>query len=279
MVSDPRPQQAVDLRLAGLSRSQIQTALGLRSSKLLTAWLQGVPPPAWTERPRAKDELRAHALALRLEGKSYNDIRAQVGVSKSTLSLWLRDVPLTDEHRKALMASRGAASAGRANALRARNERRSRAIIDTARSEITDVSDRELFIAGIVAYWAEGTKNKPWGRHHQATFVNSDPGMIRLFLAWLRLLGVGNDRLVFRVAIHESADSTTAIQHWSRIVGTSPHEFQRTSLKRDNPGTPRKNVGTDYFGCLVVRVRRSVDLNLMIEGWCEGLSQVTSRMI
>jgi hypothetical protein len=99
METDVRPKRAVELRVAGLSRSQIMAALGLRSSKLLNAWLRGVPPPAWTERPNAKDDVRDHAVALRLQGKSYNDIRRELGVSKSTLSLWLRDVPLTEEHR------------------------------------------------------------------------------------------------------------------------------------------------------------------------------------
>jgi transposase len=40
----------------------------------------------------AKDDVRAHALAMRLEGKSYNQIGRELGVSKSILSLWLRDV-------------------------------------------------------------------------------------------------------------------------------------------------------------------------------------------
>ena len=54
MAVEERCEQAVQLRLAGLSRSQIADALGLGSGgQALTRWLRGVPPPASTKRPRA----------------------------------------------------------------------------------------------------------------------------------------------------------------------------------------------------------------------------------
>ena len=99
-----RRERAVQLRLAGLSGSQIAEALGLAvgGGEPLSTWLRDVPAPAWTTRPRAKDDLRETAVAMRKEGRSYRDIREVVGVSKSTLSLWLRDLPLTEDQRLAL---------------------------------------------------------------------------------------------------------------------------------------------------------------------------------
>lgn len=47
-------------------------------------------------------EEKQRARELRTQGWSYNDILREVGVSKSTLSLWLRDIPLTDEQILAL---------------------------------------------------------------------------------------------------------------------------------------------------------------------------------
>jgi len=277
MLPDLR-ERAIDLRVSGLSRSQIKSALGVRSSKMLTAWLKGAPAPVWTQRPNAKDDLRALAVALRLEGRSYNQIRAELGVSKGTLSLWLRDVPLTDAQTAALKDN---ASAKRGAAFASRNERRRDSITAVARGEITELSERELFIAGVVAYWAEGTKNKniPGRRTTPVTFINSDPTMIRLFLDWLALLDVGPDRLVFRVAIHESADVDGAVRFWADFVGVDPSEFKTTTLKRHNPKTIRLNTGDTYHGCLVVRVRRSSELNLMIAGWFDGLVRSAGTMI
>src|SRR6187549_3992535 len=110
-----RRDQAVQLRLAGFSRSQIAEALGLAAGggEPLTTWLRDVPAPAWTRRPNAKDDLRETALAMRQEGRSYREIRAVVGVSKSTLSLWLRDVPLSEDQRLALTVRVPEATAAR----------------------------------------------------------------------------------------------------------------------------------------------------------------------
>src|SRR5438270_5358277 len=96
-------ERAIQLRRDGLSRSQIAAALGLNSGgRALSEWLRDVPPPEWTKRPRAKDDLRERAIAMRKEGKSYREIREEVPVSKSTLSLWLCDVPMTKEQRQRL---------------------------------------------------------------------------------------------------------------------------------------------------------------------------------
>lgn len=276
MKGNERREQAVRLRLAGSSRSQTD-ALGLGSGgQPLDRWLKGVPPPDWTRRPRAKDGLHATAVAMRREGRSYREIQVEVGVSKSTLSLWLRDVPLTTEQRRLLdlrgpAATRKNAEAGRVNATRRRSH-----IQALARAQITGLSESELFVAGVVAYWAEGAKNKPWRTGAQLQFINSDPAMIRLFLNWLRLLDVERDRLRFRVAIHESADVPSALRFWSEVVAEPVERFNRTSLKRHNPKTRRRNVGDHYRGCLCVTVHRSADLNLRISGWFEAIAAASS---
>ena len=278
--SPSRKERAVQLRLAGLSRSQIADALGLAGGgEPLSRWLRDVPPPAWTRRPRAKDDLREIAVAMRQEGRSYREIREVVGVAKSTLSLWLRDIPLTDEQRVALALRCPPAASRRARAIRASAAQRRQRVEREAREQISRLSESELFVAGVVAYWAEGTKNKPWRTGERLAFLNSDPAMIRLFLSWLRLLGVGSERLQYRVNIHESADVGGAEQFWAAVVGVRPEEFDRTTLKRHNPKTVRRNIGEDYHGCLCVSVRRSADLNLQIAGWFEGISAATGTVI
>lgn len=95
--------------------------------------------------------------------------------------------------------------------------------------------------------------------------------MILLFLRWLELVGIARDRLVFRVAIHESADVEWASLFWSRVIGIPVDRFSRPSLKRHNPETVRKNIGSDYVGCLTIDVCRSADLLRRITGWYEGM--------
>ena len=61
-------EQAIALRPEGKSRREIQEILGVVGRSTLDHLLQGVPPPDWTHRPNAKDDLRAKARELRAEG-------------------------------------------------------------------------------------------------------------------------------------------------------------------------------------------------------------------
>ena len=148
-----------------------------------------------------------------------------------------------------------------------------------ARGQITDLSESELFVAGVVAYWAEGAKNKPWRTGESVKFINSDPELVRLFLGWLRLIGIASERLIFRVHIHESADAVDAMRFWSRVVGAPSSQFGKCTIKRHRPSTVRKNVGSDYHGCLLVYVRNSAALNLQIDGWCQGLTSAARKLV
>ncbi|MDQ6927671.1 MAG: hypothetical protein M3159_03285 [Actinomycetota bacterium] len=178
----------------------------------------------------------------------------------------------------ALAEKQRAPTLKRAQTRRELRLRRNAEMMALARAEIPELSERELFIAGVVAYWAEGSKNKPWGPNAQVKFINSDPNMVRFYLAWLQLLGVGHDRLTFRVHIHESADVGPSLAFWSDVVGVAEAAF-RVTLKRHNPKTARKNIGGEYQGCLEVYVRRSNDLNLMIAGWCQALAPAAITVV
>src|SRR5215472_7866636 len=85
-------EQAIALRRAGKSRRQIKAILGVGNSTLDPA-LRGEPAPLWTLRPRAKDELHRKARELRASGRTYDEIAAELGVSKGSVSLWVRDMP------------------------------------------------------------------------------------------------------------------------------------------------------------------------------------------
>jgi hypothetical protein len=139
-----------------------------------------------------------------------------------------------------------------------------------AASEIGTLSDRETLIAGAIAYWREGAKSKPHKRVHRVCFINSDPLLIGFFLHFLDLAGIGRDRLVFRIYIHENAGAEAAQRFWLETTGAQPRQFRSTVLKRHNPKTIRKNVGADYHGCLSIGVLQSAELCRRIAGWVDA---------
>lgn len=263
--------RARELRIAGWSRAQIARERGVRNSGGLTYWIKDIPAPEWTRRPRAKDDMREQAVALRREGRSYREIETVLNVARNSLSLWLRDVPLTDEQRALLAQKKASGGAKRAASLRARRIARAEHTRREAISSIGALNARELFVAGVIAYWAEGSKSKPWKRVERVVFVNSGPTMVTLFLRWLDLLAVARSRLILRIQIHENADIAGAERYWREVTQIPDSQFRRPTLKRHNPITVRKNVGSRYVGCLTITVRGSTELYRRISGWYEGI--------
>ncbi|WP_338495667.1 hypothetical protein [Streptomyces sp. SJL17-4] len=260
-------EQAIALRREGLSRRQIRDRLHVDNNDILNRLLEGEPPPEWTKRPNAKDDLRDRARELRLQGMTYDQIQVELGCSKSSISLWVRDLPKPERKRSREEASE-IARRGWEPIMRRREEER-QAAKRAATEEVGAMSERELFLLGVGLYWAEGTKDKPHARRERVTFVNSDPGMIQVFTAWLDLLGIDPARRKYYVMIHESADAARAEQYWSTLVGVDSSTFNKTTLKRHNPRTNRKNVNDGYHGCLVIQILGSADLYRRIEGaWC-----------
>ncbi|MFE7571614.1 helix-turn-helix domain-containing protein [Streptomyces sp. NPDC057539] len=263
-------RQAVALRRQGLSRRQIRDRLEIHNNDTLTRLLEGEPPPEWTKRPNAKDATRLRARELRIDGMTYAEIQAELGVSKSSISAWVRDLPRPTprwnnvEQMQRLEESHSAF-------LTSRNEERLRLTQD-AFQQIAEVSDRELLLIGAALYWAEGTKNKAYARRESLTFINSDPKMIRLYVRWLKLLGVETHRMRCSLHIHDSADITEATEFWAQITGVPSDTFLKPCIKRDNPGTNRLNRGEAYRGCLRIRVNNSARLYRQAEGWWRGIA-------
>ncbi|MEU0133492.1 hypothetical protein ABZ172_05560 [Streptomyces sp. NPDC006296] len=262
-------EKAVALRREGLSRRRIRDRLHVDNNDILNRLLEGEPAPEWTRRPRAKDDLRARARELRLQGLTYDRIQLELGCSKGSISRWVRDLPKPERRRTTEQASALARRGWEATLQRREAERAGTK--KAAAAEIGSLSPRELFLVGVGLYWAEGSKSKPHRPQERATFVNSDPDMISVYLAWLRLLDVPPEHLRFHVLIHETADVAAAEHYWADLTGATPSAFGKTSLKRHSPKTNRKNTGEDYRGCLVVRVLKSADLYRRIEGWWCGI--------
>jgi len=222
--------------------------------------------------------VRAQVRALRERGLAYNEIAAELGVSKSSVSLWVRDLPrpeglsyeecrrrATEGVRKYWDAERPLREAERA------------AVRVAAAHEIGLLSDREILIAGAVAYWCEGGKNKPHRRDDRVSFINSDPALVKFFLRFLDVAGIDPGRLVFRAYIHESADIDAAQRFWLDVTQAEPAQFRNPTLKRHNARTVRKNTGDDYRGCLRIDVLCSTELYRKIEGWAEAAMRGPNR--
>jgi hypothetical protein len=259
------------LRREGKTYDEIRAVIGHVSDDRLQTWLVGIPRPPGTRRSHPKLATRRRARQLRVKGATYDEIAAQLSVSKASLSLWLRDLPVPErvvrrraEHLRRIRGHGGGSQRKEAQARMAARR-------DRAQGLVGRLSERELFIAGVVIYWCEGAKDKPWKRHGRVKVINSDPDLLRVYLAWLDLIGVEEMERTYALSIHEDADVAAHEAWWRRELGLAPTQFRKAMLKRHNPKPRRYNTGADYHGCLVVSVCRSAALYDAIAGWWGGV--------
>ena len=270
-------EQAIALRRAGKSRREIKEILRIGSNQTLNEALRGEPPLLSARRPNAKDHLRMKARQLRTQGMAYHEIAAELGVSKSSVSLWVRDIPRPEGLSYEECAKRQAAGVAAYWSQERRRRAASReAIRADEQQAIGSLSDREILIAGAIAYWCEGTKSKPYRRSGRVVFINSDPRLICFYLRFLRSAGIKEDQLTFRLSIHQSADVPAAQDFWLQVTQADPAQFHPPTLKRHNPKTVRLNIGANYHGCLRIEVLRSGHLYKRIEGWCDAVLAAAS---
>ncbi len=204
---------------------------------------------------------------LRRFGLSYREIRAIIPVPSGTLSYWCRDIPLTPEQQERLKSIGGNFNLGRAKAgakLRQRNLERVEAIRAAAREEAELLLDDPFWMAGVVAYWAEGAK-----RDNQLLFSNSDVDMVCLFINWgMKFFRLTIDRFSVRLHLHEGQDENERQAFWSSATGVPMEQFRKGFVKPEGTGH-RKNIL--YGGTAAIRVTRSTDLLHQIFGWIDAI--------
>lgn len=265
------------LRREGKTYDEIRAVIGPIDDETLRRWCKGIPRPPATYRSHPQLEMRKRCRVLRAQGLTYDEIAALTGVSTSSMSLWLRDVTVASS-RVRPYATRARAGVVRARGTRAAAAAHTGPPSDSGR-RLGAMGDRELLAAGVALYWAEGSKAKPWRPgDRQVVFINSDPTVLVVFLAWLDLLGVPETSRTYRLSIHETADVASHEEWWARELHLDRAAFHRASLKRHRPTTVRKNVNEGYHGCLVVRVARPAAVYDAIEGWWHRVVSASTQV-
>jgi DNA-binding MarR family transcriptional regulator len=111
------------------------------------------------------------ARKLRAEGLSVREIERRIGVARSSVSLWVRDVELTQEQRETLRR-RPRPGTDRFRRRRAAYQEAGR--LAARRAE-------PLHAIGCMLFWAEGSRTV-----NSVQVTNSDPALLRLFAKFLR---------------------------------------------------------------------------------------------
>ena len=215
------------------------------------------------------------AIRLRREGKSYNEIHRILGIPKSTLSGWFRDlrfsgcikIKLVNETkmiwaRNITNYNKKRAAAALKNALR---------IQKLESKKVKNISNRELWLLGTALYWAEGSKRERW----QARFTNSDPDMIRFIMRYFRnICNVKEEKFRLTVQIHPNVSDGIAKNYWHSVTKLPFSQFYKTLVAVSKASKNKRNPKRLPYGTLKISIS---DVNIVnkIKGWLKGLTQLT----
>ncbi len=211
------------------------------------------------------------AKELRRKGKSLNEIVNELGISKSTASIWVRDIKLKKSQAISLRnGSHRPEVVERRRVSRLFNEREKRqALIDIAAKDIKDISNKELQIIGTMLYWAEGRKRG----QRIVTFSNSDPEMIRTMMRFFReICKVDEEKFRGGIHIHTNGNTIAAEKFWSQVAQIPLKQFYKTYAM--NSSVSKNKTKTLPYGTLDVSVC-DVKLFLKIMGWIEKIKTLT----
>lgn len=213
---------------------------------------------------------------LRKNGFSLNELYEKFNIPKTTLRGWIKDIVLTDiQQEKFKTRILEGLQKGRIRVQKLAREKKEQQIEKFKTrgiKEFKKISKRELFIAGVALYWAEGFKNK---HEHRLGFCNSDPAMVKFYIHWLEVcLGIKKEDLVVRLSLNKSYENKFEnIQNfWIEYLDISKDQFTKPFYQQS---IWKKQFNTDtYKGVLRIHVKNSLNGLFQMRGWIEGLKMV-----
>lgn len=191
---------------------------------------------------------REEAIRLRKRGYSINEIYSKLGVSKSSVSLWVKEVSLSQQARSRLERNLTRGQLRSREVLRARGDQRRKYARQVGRKIVSEFKATKSLnqVMCAMIYYCEGTK----ADHAGVSFTNSNPSLVETFLELLRgSFDLQESKFSVCVHLHSYHDEKKQKRFWSRITGIPQRQFMR-SFRKPNTG---KRIRKNYPGCVNIR--------------------------
>lgn len=212
------------------------------------------------------------ALKLRMQGKSYNEINKLLGIPKSTLSTWLKTLPLSEKVKKRNISKTKliwAKNIIEFNKFRSDEYQKStRRLINNFAKDVPSISRRNLYFIGLALFWAEGGKREKWN----VRFVNSDPQMIQAIMRFFReICGVSDEKFTLRIHLYPNIQEKVAKSYWLKITKLQEDQFRKSQVHISGSSKGKRPINRLPYGTLHINIG-DAHLNKKIKGWLLGLN-------
>ncbi len=192
------------------------------------------------------------------EGLSLKEISEKLNVAKSSVSLWVRDIELTLEQQEILNGKNpnftqychsSETLIKNARLLRKQYQQEGRHLFHELKGE-----KRDIFIAGCMLYWAEGTKSK-----NSIRLSNSDKNMIKFFVKFLEFIfNLQKEKILFSINCYTDIHNIDEIEkHWLEVTSLSYLNMRKSTLNYPSKYSRQKKRGKSPYGVCKITVHSS----------------------
>ena len=203
---------------------------------------------------KKKTEQRERARLLRrTEGASIKEIARRIGAAQSSISRWVRDVELSEE-QKASLVQRAYAGHVKGRTINSALRRDARHLAQEEGRALARAGDA-FHAAGCMLYWAEGAKSR-----NQLRLSNSDPEMVRFFVAFLRTffnLRDADIRMTCNLFADHLERQREIEQFWLDTAGLPPECLCKSTVNVYSKYSQKKRRNKLPFGTARVTVSRT----------------------
>jgi hypothetical protein len=208
------------------------------------------------------------AFKLRKSGKSFNQIKLELGIPKSTLSDWFIDQKWSN---KIALNLRNKANIGHIIRIKALNKVRgnnlSRLYEEAKKEAVQDYKKLKyhpLFIAGLMIYWGEGNK----ASRNRCGIANTEPAMIKVFMNFLfNVCGIAKEKTKAWILLYPDLNEKICKDYWIQNTGLKHSDFTKSIIIKGKHKTKKLNYGVCNFGA------NSVYLKCKILVWINLLAK------
>ena len=159
---------------------------------------------------------------------SYSQIKEKVQISKSTLSVWLKEYPLSEERIKALRGDNSKRIERFRNTMAVKKEQRLAIAYKKVSVDIGELNKRDFLIAGFFLYWGEGSKTAS----ATTALTNTNPTMLVFFINWLKLFGIKKSDLRVKLHLYSDMDIEKTKKWWSKKLHIPLEQFRKPYIKK-----------------------------------------------
>jgi len=196
-----------------------------------------------------KKEKQEQAKALRRKGISINKIAKDIHAAKSSVSLWVRDIELTQEQKQKLYDNIPRWKKGESHNYVYRRAAQCKKKREEWQEEGKRLAQQnnKMYAFCCALFWGEGSKAR-----NQVSFTNTDVNMMKIFMSFLRdFFDVSNEKITLTVNCYLNDKTLDEIkEYWCKELLMNISCFRKCTIK-SKYYTPPKKIKYPYGVCRI----------------------------